>query len=80
MIKKEYQMKTTTIEKMFTGEQQLEIFKRMESTKTESELQTSLKDYFFTIKEHLEKIECDPAYMSYAVAHVLKKEGVTNER
>jgi hypothetical protein len=62
-----------TLDMIFTGEQQLEIFKMMESAETESELQKSLIYYFITIEEYLNNMECDPSYMSYAVAHALKE-------
>ena len=70
-------MQTTTIEELFTGNQQMEIWNRTESANNEDELQSNLKEYFLSIKKDIESKGNDPVYLSYAIAHVLKKEGVT---
>lgn len=70
-------MQTTTIEELFTGNQQMEIWNRTELSNNEDELQSNLKEYFLSIKKDIESKGNDPVYLSYAIAHVLKKEGVT---
>jgi hypothetical protein len=70
-------MQTTTIEELFTGDQQMEIWNRTESANNEDELRENLKEYFLSIKQDIESKGNDPVYLSYAIAHVLKKEGVT---
>jgi hypothetical protein len=67
----------TTIEELFTGDQQMEIWNRTESANNEDELRENLKEYFLSIKQDIESKGNDPVYLSYAIAHVLKKEGVT---
>lgn len=73
-------MQTTTIEELFTGNQQMEIWNRTELSNNEDELQSNLKEYFLSIKTDIESKGNDPVYLSYAIAHVLKKEGESYER
>ena len=70
----------TTIKELFTGNQQMEIWNRTELSNNEDELQSNLKEYFLSIKTDIESKGNDPVYLSYAIAHVLKKEGESYER